>query len=92
MSRAFQDELRFFGIRSSPNYVGQPQGNGIAERMMKTLKHQLLWLKTWDDVDQVNEALQAFRETYNNHWMVGRWGYKSPATVREELTPSRRAT
>ncbi len=59
--------------------------------MMKTLKHQLLWLKTWDDVDQVNEALQAFGETDNKHWMVGRWGYKSPAPAREELTPSRRA-
>ena len=82
MSRAFQDELRFFEIRSSPNYVGQPQGNGIAERMMKTLKHQLLWLQTWEDVDQVNKALQAFRTTYNNHWMLGRWGYKSPATMR----------
>lgn len=91
MSRHFQDELAFFGIRSSPSYVGQPEGNGVAERMMRTLKEQLLWLHTWDDVGQVNEALKHFKDNYNSNWMLGRWKYRSPAGVRRELTHTQAA-
>jgi transposase InsO family protein len=43
MSRAFQEEIAFLGMRSSPSYVGQPEGNGVAERFVRTLKEQLLW-------------------------------------------------
>ena len=67
MSRVFQPELRFLGIESSPNYVGQSEGNGVAERMVRTIKEQLLWLHTFDTVDALREALQAFRHDYNNN-------------------------
>ena len=32
MSDAFQGELRFLGIESSPAFVRAPEGNGCAER------------------------------------------------------------
>ena len=37
MSHHFQNELKFLGIRSSPSYVAQPEGNGVAERFVRTL-------------------------------------------------------
>jgi transposase InsO family protein len=45
MSRAFQDELRFLGIESSPAFVRAPEGNGCAERFIRTLKENLLWVR-----------------------------------------------
>ena len=39
----FQDEIEFLGIKSSPAFVRQPEGNGVAERIIKTLREQLLW-------------------------------------------------
>ena len=30
VSRVFQDEVKFLGIASSPSFIRQPQGNGIA--------------------------------------------------------------
>ena len=42
MSRAFQAQLAFLGVESSPSYARQPEGNGVAERFMRTLKEQLL--------------------------------------------------
>jgi molybdenum-dependent DNA-binding transcriptional regulator ModE len=42
MSDAFQSELRFLGIESSPAFVHAPEGNGRAERFIRTLKEKLL--------------------------------------------------
>src|SRR5918993_2258378 len=38
MSGDFQDEITFFGIEGSPASVRQPEGNGVAERFIRTLK------------------------------------------------------
>ena len=42
MSRDFQAEIRFLGIESSPSFVRQPEGNGVAERFIRTLKENFL--------------------------------------------------
>ena len=39
----FQQEVAFFGIESSPSFVREPEGNGVAERFIRTLKENLLW-------------------------------------------------
>ena len=44
VSDYFQGELRFLGITSSPAFVREPEGNGVAERFIRTLKEQLLWV------------------------------------------------
>ena len=38
----FQQEIAFFGIDSSPSVVREPEGNGVAERCIRTLKENLL--------------------------------------------------
>ena len=48
MSRDFQSEIRFLGIESSPSFVRQPEGNGVAERFIRTLKENFLWVHTFD--------------------------------------------
>ena len=42
MSGDFQDEIAFLGIEGSPSFVRQPEGNGVAERFIRTLKENLL--------------------------------------------------
>ena len=83
ISDVFQQELRFLGIESSPAYVGEPQGNGIAERFVRILKENVLWVRHFATVEELRLALLEFKETYNRQWLVGRHGYKSPASVRE---------
>jgi hypothetical protein len=43
MSDDFQAELAFLGMASSPSFVREPEGNGVAERFIRTLKENLLW-------------------------------------------------
>ena len=84
MSQVFQEELAFLGIASSPAFVREPEGNGCAERFIRTLKENLLWLKPFDTVEDLRLALHEFQRQYNETWLIGRHGYKAPAQVRHE--------
>src|ERR671933_481490 len=84
MARDFQRELRFLGIESSPAFVRAPEGNGCAERFIRTLKENLLWVRSFATVEELRRALLAFRETYNATWLVERHGFRPPAAIREE--------
>jgi len=85
ISHAFQDEIRFLGIESSPSFVRTPEGNGCAERFIRTLKEQLLWLERFDTVAELLEALKAFQERFNNRWIMQRHDYRTPTQERERL-------
>jgi putative transposase len=87
MSDAFQGELAFLGIESSPAFVRAPEGNGCAERFIRTLKENLLWVRTFDTVEQLRLALLDFRETYNATWLIERHGFRPPAAIRAEQLP-----
>ena len=88
LSDHFQSELRFLGIRSSPSFVAAPEGNGCAERFIRTLKEQLLWVEPFETVQQLRLALLAFKDRYNQKWLVERHGHRTPAAVRQALSPS----
>jgi putative transposase len=83
-SHMFQEELTLLGSVSSPAFVREPEGNGGAERFIRTLKENLLWLKTFDTVEELRLALHEFQRRYNETWLIGRHGYKAPAQVRHE--------
>jgi transposase InsO family protein len=82
LSHAYQAELRFLGIRSSPAFVREPEGNGCAERFIRTLKEQLLWIEPFATVEDLRLALVAFKDRYNREWLIERHGHRSPAAVR----------
>jgi putative transposase len=84
VSRDFQKELRFLGIESSPAFVREPEGNGCAERFIRTLKENLLWVRRFETVEELRLALIAFRQTYNHAWIIERHGYRTPAQVRAD--------
>ena len=90
VSDYFQDELKFLGIESSPAFVREPEGNGVAERFIRTLKEQLLWIRTFDTVEELRMALLDFKERYNREWLCERHGHQTPAAVRAR-SPRRRA-
>jgi putative transposase len=82
VSHDFQAEIRFLGITSSPAFVREPEGNGCAERFIRTLKENLLWVRPFATVEELRLALQAFKELYNRTWIIARHGYQTPAQVR----------
>ena len=84
MSGDFQDEIECLGIEASPSFVREPQGNGVAERFIRTLKENLLWVTTFDTIEELRAALVGFAKHYNETWLVARHGYRTPAQVRAD--------
>ena len=61
----FQQDVAFFGIESSPSFVREPEGNGVAERFIRTLKENLLWVRSFETIEELRLTLLEFQRTYN---------------------------
>ena len=79
------------GIESSPSFVRSPEGNGCAERFIRTLKEQLLWTRWFRNVEELLEALHEWVQTYNEQWMVEKHEHRSPNEIRAHLAETREA-
>ena len=77
------------GREAASSFVREPEGNGVAERFIRTLKENLLWVRTFKTIEELRAELVAFARHYNETWLVARHGYKTPAKVREEQTTPR---
>lgn len=84
MSEDFQNEIRYTGIASSPAFVRQPEGNGVAERAIRTLKEQLLWVRHFATIEELRIALKEFAALYNATWLRERHGHRTPDQIRAE--------
>jgi len=73
------------GAQRGPSFVRAPEGNGVAERFVRTLKEQLLWLRYFRNVEELREGLLEFAERYNRSWLRARHGYLTPTQVRAKL-------
>ena len=80
-----QQEVAFFGIESSPSFVREPEGHGVAERFLRTVKENLLWVRSFDTIEELRLALLEFQRTYNEQWMLAKDDYRSPAQVRRDF-------
>lgn len=69
-------------IESSPAFVRAPEGNGCAERFIRTLKENLLWVQTFATLEELQAALAAFRDSYNTTWLIERHGFRPPVAIR----------
>jgi transposase InsO family protein len=82
MADEFQDEIDFLGMTSSPSFVREPEGNGCAERFIRTLKENLLWVRTFETVEELRLAVIEFKKIYNENWLMQRLNYQTPSQAR----------
>jgi transposase InsO family protein len=87
----FQGSLTWLGIEDDAAFVGEPQGNGVAERFMRTIKEQCLWSRLFDDVDDLRQGVATFIETYNNEWLIERLGHRTPREAFRDETAAEAA-
>jgi putative transposase len=79
---AWINEVKWLGCTISPSYVGEPQCNGVAERFMRTLKEQCIYLHQFATVEEARERIGAFITRYNTEWLIERLGHRTPAQAR----------
>ena len=82
MSDVFQKQIKFWGVAPSYAFVGEPQTNGVIERLFRTLKEQVVHGRIFRTIDDVREAVRAFVARYNAEWLIEKNGHRSPAAMR----------
>lgn len=64
--------------------VGRPTGNAVAERFIRTMKEECIWLRDWTSLKELDEALQAWLRTYNEGRPHQALKWSTPAERRAE--------
>ena len=77
-SAHFTGSLAWLGISDDPAFLGEPETNGCAERWIRTLKDQCLWVQLHDTIDELRQAVTGFVDRYNTSWLIQRHGHQTP--------------
>lgn len=91
LSDHFQKQIRAWGIAPSFAFLEQPQTNEVVERFFRTLKEQVIYGRTFENLEEVRQAVAEFVELYNNCWLIEKNGYLSPAEARRAYYESEAA-
>lgn len=78
----FVNQLRFWGITPSFALVREPETNGVAERFFRTLKEQVVFGRVFRNLEELRAAVGDFVSRYNQHWLVEKLGFLTPAEAR----------
>jgi transposase InsO family protein len=62
--------------------VGRPTGNAVVERVIRTLKEEVIWPRNWDSADEVRAAVDAWVRHYNHQRPHQALDYATPAEFR----------
>jgi putative transposase len=81
--------MSVLGIEQVFTSYDNPKGNAETERLMRTIKEELLWLQEFTSLEQAREAIGHWITVeYNERYVHSALGYKSPlefeATVGEQ--------
>lgn len=71
-----------WGIEHTFAPVGRPTGNAVVERLILTLKQELIWTQDWLSIAELRAALATWVSTYNNHRPHQALDWRTPAEQR----------
>ena len=91
-SRLFMETCAGLGIKQAFTAYNNPKGNADTERMMRTLKEELCWLREWQSANELKTALDTFVEDFNSDYLHSALGYKTPNGFEKEHFEKQRAT
>lgn len=61
-----------------------PKGNADTERMIRTMKEELFWLREWENERELSFELDKWVEYYNRSYLHSALGYSTPVQVEED--------
>jgi len=81
---AWISEVKWLGCTISPSYVGEPEGHGVAERFIRTLKEPCISLHQFASLAEAQRIIGEFIVRYTAEWLIERLGHRTPAQARAE--------
>ena len=83
-SRYFVRYAAECGVRLQYTGYSSPRENGHVERLIRTLKEEVIWVREFWDLDEVRAAVSEFVEFYNGEYPHSALGYASPDDMKRE--------
>jgi len=83
-SIGFMRSCKEMAIKQAFTSYNNPKGNADTERMFRTLKEELLWLKEWFSPFDLTNAIDRWIDYYNQDYLHSTLGYKSPNIYEKE--------
>lgn len=79
---------REWGLLHTFAPVERPTGNAVAERFIRTIKEEVIWLRDWDTAADLRETINAWLVTYHTRRAHQSLQWRLlPSTARLTLTP-----
>ncbi len=66
------------GVNQAFTSYNNPKGNADTERMMRTLKEELVWINDWRSPQEFFCKLEHWVRYYNNEYLHSSLGYQTP--------------
>ena len=86
--KAFAKACATLGITQAFTSYNNPKGNADTERLMRTLKEELVWLREWPSHQHLKQALADWVSHYNASYHHSALGYKTPSQFEDEYQRS----
>ena len=83
-SHLFMDEAKWLGFDLAFTYVGNPQGNAIAERVIGKIKKECIWHHRFKNLAEAEKIITVFAKKYNTKRRRSSLGYRTPAQAYED--------
>lgn len=77
-SERFMKACRDLGLKQAFTSYNNPKGNADTERVIRTLKEELLWLREWTNPFELAEELNAWIQSYNTSYLHSALDYRTP--------------
>ena len=77
-STAFMGACARLGVEQAFTSYNNPKGNADTERMMRTMKEELLWLTEWRSPSQLEARLAEWIDSFNDSYLHLALGYRAP--------------
>jgi transposase InsO family protein len=83
-SRSFIRDMATLGIEQIFTSYDNPKGNAETERMMRTIKEEVVWINGFESFEEAKDKIGGWIEEDYNKWYVhSGLGYRSPEEFEE---------
>ncbi len=82
-SLTFMKSCSILVVQQAFTSYNNPKGNADTERMIRTLKKELIWLREWRDPHQLSDKVSRWIEEYNATWLHAALNYRTPNQVAD---------
>lgn len=83
-SKGYMETCQNLGIHQAFTSYNNPKGNADTERVFRTMKEELLWLREWTSPFELADALKEWIQYYNEEYLHSTLGYMPPNKFEEE--------